>query len=133
MKRLPHVLRQLALPALAATLLAGCGGGIYVDVSDPWGPPPDISLTASTPVARRGDLVRLSAAITVPDGTIDRITFYRIEPGVSTALGTLYGPPAQLDTPIPFNAGNSVGYWAKVCDLAGYCSESATVYVSVSP
>jgi len=119
----------LAVPAVAL-LLTACGGGLYVDVSDPYGPPPSISVSTSTAVARRGDLIRLSAAISAPNG-IDRITFYRIDPGVSTSLGVLYGPPAQLDTPIPVNAGSSVGYWAKVCDNAGYCTESATVSVSV--
>ena len=117
--------------ALAATM-AGCGGGLYLEVTDPYGPPPLISLTASSGVARRGDLVRLSAAISATNG-IDRITFFRIDPGVSTSLAVLYGPPAQLDTPIPLNAGSSVGYWAKVCDSAGYCSESATVTVQVVP
>jgi hypothetical protein len=128
MKRL--TLRGAGALALALSM-AGCGGGLYLDVSDPYvGPPPSISLTASTGIARRGDLIRLSAAVSAPNG-IDRITFYRIDPGVSTSLGLLYGPPAQLDTPIPINAGGSVGYWAKVCDQAGYCSESATVTVSV--
>jgi len=131
MKRLIPALRGTTALSLAG-LMAGCGGGLYVEVSDPYtGPPPTISLTASTSVARRGDLIRLSAAISAPNG-IDRITFYRIDPGVSTSLGVLYGPPAQLDTPIPVNAGGSVGYWAKVCDSAGYCSESPTVNVSVA-
>jgi len=119
----------LAAPA-AALLLTACGGGLYLEVSDPYGPPPSISLSTSTAVAPRGDLIRLSAAVSAPNG-IDRITFYRIDPGVSTSLGVLFGPPAQLDTPIPVNAGSSVGYWAKVCDNAGYCTESATVSVSV--
>jgi len=131
MKRLTRVLRSAGVLALAVSM-AGCGGGLYLEVSDPYGygPPPSISLTTSTSVARRGDLIRLSAAISAPNG-IDRITFYRIDPGVSTSLGVLFGPPAQLDTPIPGNVGGSVGYWAKVCDSVGYCSESATVSVSV--
>jgi hypothetical protein len=119
----------LAVPC-AALLLTACGGGLYVELGDPYGPPPTISVTASTSVARRGELIRLSAAISAPNG-IDRITFYRIDPGVSTSLGVLFGPPAQLDTPIPANAAGSVGYWAKVCDEVGYCTESATVTVTV--
>lgn len=122
----------LASVPLVAALLSACGGGLYVEASGGYGgPPPTISLTASTGVARRGDLIRLSAAISAPNG-IDRVNFYRIDPGVSTLLATLNGPPAQLDTPIPVNAGNSVGYWARVCDNAGYCAESATVTVAVT-
>lgn len=123
--------RSLAAASLAALLLTACGGGVYLDVGDGYnGPPPTISLTASTGTARRGDLIRLSAAISAPNG-ISRVTFYRIDPGVSTLLATLSGPPAQVDTPIPVNAGNSVGYWARICDDAGYCAESATVTVGV--
>ena len=125
--------RLLAVPLVAALLLAGCGGGVYLELGDDYdGPPPTISLSTSTGVARRGDLIRLSAAISAPNG-IERITFYRIDPGVSTLLATLHGPPAQVDTPIPVNAVSSVGYWARVCDQAGYCTESATVSISIVP
>ena len=48
-------------------------------------------------------------------------------------LATLNGPPVQLDTVIPLNAGRSVSYWARVCDEAGYCRESGNVTVSVYP
>lgn len=123
--------RSLLAVPFAALLLTACGGGVYLEVGDGYdGPPPTISLTASTGNARRGDLIRLSAAISAPNG-IDRVTFYRIDPGVSTLLATLNGPPAQVDTTIPMNAGGSVGYWARVCDQAGYCSESVTVSVNV--
>src|SRR5262245_54819334 len=123
--------RLWAVPFVAAGLLAGCGGGVYLELGDGYdGPPPTISLTASTGTARRGDVIRLSAAISAANG-IDRVTFYRIDPGVSTSLGVLHGPPAQLDTSIPMNAGNSVSYWARICDQAGYCTESANVSVNV--
>lgn len=122
----------LAVP-LATLLLTACGGGLYLEVGDDYdGPPPTISVTASSGTARRGDIIRLSAAISAPNG-IDRITFYRVDPGVSTLLATLYGPPAQVDTPIPVNAGGSVTYWARICDNAGYCSESSNVTVTVTP
>jgi hypothetical protein len=108
------------------------GGGLYVELSDPWGPPPSITVSASTDLAARGETIRLVAAISAPNG-IDRITFYRIDPGVSTPLGVLHGAPAQIDTAIPLNAGRSVGYWARVCDGAGLCTDSRTVTVSVVP
>ena len=126
--------RSLLAVPFAALLLTACGGGLYLELGDDGydGPPPTISLTASTGTARRGDVVRLSAAISAPNG-IDRITFFRIDPGVSTSLAVLHGPPAQLDTTIPTNAPSSVGYWARICDDAGYCAESATVTVNVVP
>ena len=123
--------RSLLAVPFAALLLSACGGGVYLELGDGYdGPPPTISLTTSSGIARRGDLIRLSAAISAPNG-IDRVTFYRIDPGVSTLLATLHGPPAQVDTAIPTNAPSSVGYWARICDEAGYCTESATVTVSV--
>lgn len=123
----------LAAVPFAALLLTACGGGVYLELGDGYdGPPPTISVTASTGIARRGDIIRLSAAISAPNG-IERITFYRVDPGVSTLLATLYGPPAQVDTPIPVNAGSSVTYWARICDSAGYCGESSNVTVTVTP
>ncbi len=130
MERRYASLRRLALGL--PLLLAACGGGVYLELGDGWGPPPTIDISASTGLAQRGETIRLVAAISAPNG-IDRVSFYRIDPGATVTLATLGGPPVQLDTVIPLNAGRSVGYWARVCDEAGYCRESATVTVSVYP
>ncbi len=123
--------RHAAL-ALAAALV-GCGGGLYVEIDDPpYGPPPAISIAASPDVAGRDELIRLVAAVTADNG-IDYVTFYRIDFGANTALGTLYSPPAQIDTRIPLNAGRSVSYFARVCDRARYCTDSRSVTVAVVP
>lgn len=114
----------LALP----TLLCACGGGeLYIP-----GPPPDIALTTSVTDARRGDVVQLSAAVTASNG-IDYVDFYRIDYGQSVLLGTVSHPPARLDTVVPFNAGDRVAYFARVCDLEGYCTSSYAETVWVYP
>jgi hypothetical protein len=122
---------RTAALALAAAL-AGCGGGVYIDGGDPPYGPPAISIAASPDVAAPGELIRLVAAVTADNG-IDYVTFYRIDFGTSTPLATLYTPPAQVDTRIPANAGRTVSYFARVCDLARYCTDSRTVTVAVVP
>ena len=130
--RRTYRLAGLAAAASAVWALAGCGGGVYVDGSDPVYGPPAISIAASPDVAFLGEPVRLVAAVTADNG-IDYVTFYRIDFGGSTPLGTLYSPPAQLDTRIPSNAGRSVSYFARACDRAGYCTNSRAVTVAVWP
>lgn len=128
MKTPQRLLVRGALVALAAAALAGCGGG-YVEAS---GPPPDISMTASTSVAMRGEPIRLVAAASASNG-MDSVDFYRIDPTWDTRLGSIYGPPVQFDTSIPVNAGASVSYYARACDVAGYCTNSQVVTVTVYP
>jgi hypothetical protein len=113
--------------ALLLLLTAGCGGGIYFE-SD--GPPPDISLAASPTFAQRGQAVQLAAAVSAPNG-VDYVDFYRIDFGRSVLLGTVYQPPAKWNTAVPINAGASVAFYARVCDQAGYCTNSAVETVSV--
>ncbi len=114
----------LALPAL----LCACGGGdLYVP-----GPPPDIALTTSVTDARRGEVVQLSAAVTASNG-IDYVSFYRVDYGQSVLLATISHPPARLDTVVPFNVGDRVVYFARVCDLEGFCTSSYAETVWVYP
>jgi hypothetical protein len=113
---------------LLLTLLAGCGGGVYIELD---GPPPDITLATSVTTALRGQPLQLVAAVSAPNG-VDSVDFYRIDFGRSVLLGSVYGPPAKWNTSVPVNAGSSVAYFARVCDQAGYCtsSEVATVFVA---
>ena len=119
--------RSLVLVILLA-LLSACGGGDY----DLLGPPPDIALTTSVTDARRGDVVQLSAAVTASNG-VDYVSFYRIDYGQSVLLGSVIRPPARWETVVPFNAGSSVTYFARVCDLEGYCTSSYAQTVWVYP
>ncbi|CAD5372994.1 conserved hypothetical protein [Rubrivivax sp. A210] len=124
--------RRAALAAALVLPLVGCGGGLYIDIGDIWGPPPDVSLVASSDFAQRGEFIRLSAAASAVNG-LDQVSFYRIDPGVDTRLATLSGPPFQIETAIPANAGRTVSYFASACDDAGFCTDSAVVTVNVVP
>ena len=131
MKNLVRPLRNaLVVPLLAA--VAACGGGVYVDATVPPGPPPDISIASSTDVASRGEPIRLIGAVTASNG-VDYVSFFRIDFGVATPLGTIFRPPLQWDTSIPINAGNTVSYYARACDAMGQCTNSLVISVNVSP
>lgn len=131
MKNLVRPLRHaLVVPLLAA--VAACGGGVYVDATVPPGPPPDISIASSTDVASRGDPIRLIGAVTASNG-VDYVSFFRIDFGNATPLGTVFRPPLQWDTSIPINAGNTVSYYALACDAIGQCTNSAVITVFVAP
>jgi hypothetical protein len=126
--RIRRASHGLAAGALLA-VLAGCGGGAYVEIA---GPPPDISVATSVTSAQRGDPLQLVAAVSASNG-IDYVSFYRIDFGGPVLLGTVSGPPANWDTSVPFNAAGSVTYFASVCDLLGYCTSSVAVTVFVYP
>ena len=120
--------------ALVVPLLAGvvaCGGGVYVDDTVPAGPPPDISIVSSSDVALRGEPIRLVGAVTASNG-VDHVSFFRIDFGAATPLGTVLRPPLQWDTSIPINAGSTVSYYARACDGLGLCTNSNVVTVVVS-
>lgn len=131
MKNFVRPLRNaLVVPLLA--VVAACGGGVYVDATVPVGPPPDISIATSTDVAFRGDPVRLIGAVTASNG-VDYVSFFRIDFGVATPLGTVFRPPLQWDTSIPINAGSTVSYYARACDAIGQCTNSNVISVAVVP
>lgn len=121
---------QWILAALAALSLAGCGGGAYIDIGDPYGPPPDISLAIAPTSAFPGQSLQLAAAVTASNG-IDYVVFYRLGGAGAIRLGSVDSPPAQWTTSVPVNAGRSVSYFATVCDLARYCTDSAVVTINI--
>ena len=131
MNNLVRSLRNaLCVPLLAG--VAACGGGVYVDATVPAGPPPDISIVSSSDVAVRGDPIRLIGAVSASNG-VDYVSFFRIDFGVATPLGTVFRPPLQWDTSIPINAGSTVSYYARACDALGLCTNSNVVSVAVFP
>jgi hypothetical protein len=113
--------------ALLLGVMAGCGGGVYVEAD---GPPPDITLATSATYAAPGQALQLVAAVNASNG-VDYVDFYRIDFGTPVRLGTVYEPPAKWTTAVPINAGSRVDYFATVCDVAGYCTSSTVESVAV--
>ena len=119
--------RAAAVAVLGA--LAACGGG---EPADDIGPPPDVSLRVSTSVALRGEAVELRATAYASNG-MDSVKFYRLDFGLPVLLATVLSPPPNWVTSVPINAGSSVTFFARACDLEGFCGDSNLVTVEVYP
>lgn len=122
--------RRCAVIALAAaTLLAGCYVGTYVEIG-PNDDPPSVSLAASPATASRGETIGLVAAASDDYRVID-VAFYRLDSGGNTFLGRDSSAPYALDTVIPAGASGEARYVALAIDDAGQRGESQTVAVAV--
>lgn len=119
----------LALPLL----LAGCGGGLYLEFGAD-DDPPSVSLAAGATSAAPGQAVRLAAAASDDDFVLE-VRFYRVEPGGSTVfLGSDDRSPYDWDAVIPANAarGSTYRFFARAVDSFGQSRDSDTVAVTVS-
>ncbi len=122
--------RRCAVIALAAaTLLAGCYVGTYVEIG-PDDDPPSVSLAASPATASRGEVIGLVAAAS-DDYRVIEVQFYRLDFGGNTFLGRDSSAPYALDTVMPAGASGEVRYVAQAIDDAGQRGESQTVAVAV--
>ena len=122
--------RRCAVLALAAaTLLAGCYVGTYVEIG-PNDDPPSVSLAASPATASRGETIGLVAAAS-DDYRVIEVQFYRLDFGGSTFLGRDSGAPYAIDTVVPAGASGEVRYVAQAVDDAGQRGESQAVAVAV--
>ncbi|MES2889142.1 MAG: hypothetical protein V4739_14190 [Pseudomonadota bacterium] len=117
--------------AVLATSLAACGGGGDGEYEDE-GPPPQITLGSSITAGQRGQPLQLGADVSAANG-IDFVNFYRIDFGTPVLIAQVTSPPAAIETAVPVNAGNTVRYFAEVCDLIGFCTDSNIVVISVFP
>jgi hypothetical protein len=129
-------LAKIAAAAVAALLLAGCGGGIslgytWVDDPDYIDAPPVVQMSPLPPVVQVGGTLRLGAAAADEDG-IDEVAFYRIDGPFATFLGADQVPPYQVDTVIPGDRF-TVSYFARAFDRAGRRTDSAVVSADVVP
>jgi hypothetical protein len=120
--------RLAALAAALPLLLAGCGGGIYLEFSDD--DPPEVDLVASTGSAFPGETVRLSADAYDDDYVVE-VAFYREESdGSLTLLGYDDRAPFQWDATMPNVPRDAAVYFAaRAYDSLG--QRSGTAYVSV--
>lgn len=119
---------MLALVAL----IAGCGGSLYVGIGeDGYDDPPQVSLVASSTVARPGQTLRLAAAAS-DDYGVQRVQFFRVEAdGSANSLGNDSVPPFELDTTLPATSALEVRYFARAIDNSGQSTDSTTIAVTV--
>jgi len=115
---------------LVATLLAGCGGGIYLELG-PDDDPPAVSLAVGSDSAAPGQAVHLAAAAS-DDDVVDEVKFYRLEAqGGQSYLGRDVDPPYEWNATMPDVAtGTPVSYFARAIDSAGQVTDSDTVTVT---
>ncbi len=120
--------RLAALTAALPLLLAGCGGGVYLEFSD--ADPPEVDLATSTSRAFPGETVRLSAFATDDDFVVE-VAFYREESdGSLTLLGIDDRAPFQWNATMPDVPRNVVVYFAaRAYDSVGQRSGTATAAV----
>lgn len=122
----------LACAAVAAALLAGCGGGFFIGIGDGFdGDPPSVSL-AAPPSAAAGQTIRLSAAA-ADDIGIERVDFYRIDAAADVLLGSDAQSPYALDAAVPAGAAGSVEFFARAIDAEGHVTDSSVVAVAILP
>lgn len=114
-------------------VLAGCGGGLYLELGDGFDDrSPNVSLAVSPGSAAPGQSVRLVAAA-ADDFGISQVAFLRRDAGGSVTLGTDCCSPYELDTQIPLGAAGSVQFFARATDNRGFVTQSEAVSVTVVP
>lgn len=123
-----------AATALAALLLAGCGGGFFlgIEIGDD-GLAPSVSLAANVSSVRVGDTVQLVAAASDENG-IDNVAFYELDAfGTATLLGADGSSPYQWGVTVTGGAGGTLRFFARATDGSGMRADSNVVSVSVAP
>ena len=121
--------QHAAIAIAAATLVAGCNAGLYLDIG-PRDEPPSVSLAASPAEASRGDTIGLVAAA-ADDYRVVEVAFYRVDSSGNTLLGRDSSAPFAIDTVLPAGASGEVRYLARATDDAGQLGDSAVVAVAV--
>jgi hypothetical protein len=127
-------MRHRLATLLAAALLAGCGGGLYIVFGGgDHDLPPAVSLALASTTAAPGQVVRLVAAATDDDQVVE-VDFYRVDPnGDTSLLGRDEQAPFDWNAVVPADAlrGSSIGFFARAVDSAGQRSDSSTAFVTV--
>jgi len=115
----------------AGVVMAGCGGGVYLEFGDD-DLPPVVDLSASSSSARAGDSVRLAAAAADENG-IDHVSFYRYDGNTAVRLGSDDSPPYDWQLLVPADGRSSVTVFARAVDNADNVADSRWVTISITP
>jgi hypothetical protein len=131
MKLLPRLTRR-SLAFAAGVLMAGCGGGVYLEFGDGDELPPVIDLSAAASSARAGDSVRLAAAAADENG-IDHVSFYRFDGNTVVRIGSDGSPPYEWQLLVPTDGRSAVTVFARAVDYADNVTESDQLTISITP
>ena len=131
MKLLPSLTcRTLAFSA--GVLVAGCGGGVYLEFGGDDDLPPVIDLSAAASSARAGDSVRLAAAAADENG-IDHVSFYRFDGNTAVRIGSDDSAPYESQLLVPADGRSAVTVFARAVDYADNVAESQRLTISITP
>jgi len=130
--RLSLCLTRRTLALSAGVLVAGCGGGVYLEFGGDDDLPPVIDLSASASSARAGDSVRLAAAAADENG-IDHVSFYRVDGNTAVRIGSDGSPPYEWQLLVPADGRSAVTVFARAVDYADNVAESDQLTISITP
>lgn len=121
-----------ASAAAAALVLSSCGGGLYINVGPGFDEVPPV-VTMSTPVTSvpAGQPVTLVAQA-YDEGGIDDVTFFRVDGGIFTALGSDGSPPYEWTTSTPTDGRSALVVFARARDQSGNTTDSPTVSITIT-
>lgn len=122
--------RAASVAWVAALLLSGCGGGVYLG----WGfddSPPAVTITTAATSVPAGQSVRFVAAATDEDG-IDHVNFYRLDGGAAVLLGTDTSVPYEWLVTAPSDGRTSLSVFARASDNSGNRADSEVVTIAVT-
>ncbi len=121
--------------ALAAAVLAGCGGGISfgIGIGDGFDDfPPSVSIATPVTSIQAGQMLTLVAAASDESG-IDDVAFYRVDGGTFTALGSDGSTPYEWTTVVPTDGRTTLTVFARARDNAGNTADSQAITIAVTP
>lgn len=119
-------------PWAAAAMLAGCGGGIYLELGDDdWNDgAPSVSIaTAASSVVAGGTLHVIAAA--ADDDGIDGVDFYRRDDSRWTFVGSDGQAPYEAWVPVPADGRVVLEVTARATDGGGREADSEVLQVPV--
>lgn len=118
----------------AALLLAGCGGGLWVEIgSDPWDDrPPSVSIASAASSVVAGGTLRVVAAAAGESG-IDEVALFRRDGTRWTPLGTDRTEPYEWTVAVPADGRALLEVYARATDRSGRQANSAVLVVPVLP